>query len=87
MEGFLTLILVGIFFVFVGYLFEICLDKFSPDRQRDKRIKEYRFQTFDDIVKTLALPRGPQRFRLIPAMMGHDEQKKWLNNVINHANN
>jgi hypothetical protein len=28
--------------------------------------------TFDDIVKTLALPRGPQRFCLIPAMMGHD---------------
>jgi hypothetical protein len=35
------------------------------------------FSTFDDIVKTLALPRGPQRFRFIPAMMGHDAQKKW----------
>jgi hypothetical protein len=33
------------------------------------------FSTFDDIVKTLALPQGPQRFRLIPAMMGHDAQK------------
>jgi hypothetical protein len=33
------------------------------------------FSTFDKIVKTLALPQGPQRFRLIPAMMGHDAQK------------
>ena len=45
------------------------------------------FSTFDDIVKTLALPRGPQRFRLIPAMMGHDAQKKWLDIVTNHATN
>jgi hypothetical protein len=45
------------------------------------------FSTFDDIVKTLALPRGLQRFRLIPAMMGHDAQKKWLDIVINHATN
>jgi hypothetical protein len=30
------------------------------------------FSTFYNIVKTLALPQGPQRFRLIPAMMGHD---------------
>jgi hypothetical protein len=29
----------------------------------------------DNIVKTLALPQVPQRFRLIPAMMGHDAQK------------
>ena len=45
------------------------------------------FSTFDDIVKTLALPRGLQRFRLIPAMMGHDAQKKWLDIVTNHATN
>ena len=43
------------------------------------------FSTFDDIVKTLNLPRGPQRFRLIPAMMGHNSQKKWLDIVANHA--
>ena len=45
------------------------------------------FSTFDDIVNTLALPRGPQRFRLIPAMMGHDAQKKRLDIVTNHASN
>jgi hypothetical protein len=33
------------------------------------------FSTFDNIVKTLALSQGAQRFRLIPAMMGHDAQK------------
>jgi hypothetical protein len=33
------------------------------------------FSTFDDIVKTLAFPQGSQRFRLIPAMMGHNAQK------------
>jgi hypothetical protein len=33
------------------------------------------FSTFDDIVKTLALPRGLQQFRLIPAMMGHYAHK------------
>jgi hypothetical protein len=45
------------------------------------------FSTFDDILKTLALPRGLQRFRLIPAMIGHDAQKKWLDIVTNHATN
>ena len=43
------------------------------------------FSTFDDIVKILALPRGPQRFRLIPAMMGHDAQKKWFDIVTNYS--
>jgi hypothetical protein len=38
-------------------------------------------------VKTLALPRGLQEFRLIPAMMGHDAQKKWPDIVANHATN
>jgi hypothetical protein len=33
------------------------------------------FSTFYYIVKTLALLQGPQCFRLIPAMMGHDAQK------------
>ena len=45
------------------------------------------FSTFDDIVNTLALPRGPQRFRLIPAMMGHDAQKKWFDIVNTYATN
>jgi hypothetical protein len=36
------------------------------------------FSTFDDVVKTLVLPEGKQNFRLIPAMMGHDAQKKWF---------
>ena len=36
------------------------------------------FSTFDGIVKTLALPSGPQRFQLIPEMMGHDTQKKMV---------
>jgi hypothetical protein len=45
------------------------------------------FGTFDDIVKTLALPRGPQRFCLIPAMMGHDAQKKWFNIVTTYSRN
>jgi hypothetical protein len=36
------------------------------------------FSTFDDIVKTLALPRGLQRFQLFPAMMGHDAQRNGL---------
>jgi hypothetical protein len=45
------------------------------------------FSTFDDIVKTLALPSGSQRFRLIPAKMGHDAQKKWFNIVTNYATN
>jgi hypothetical protein len=38
--------------------------------------------TFDDIVKTLALPRGPQRFRLIPAMVV-SSPKKILKTVLN----
>jgi hypothetical protein len=38
-------------------------------------------------VNTLALPSGPQRFRVIPAMMGHDAQKKWLDIVTNHGTN
>jgi hypothetical protein len=33
------------------------------------------FSTFDDVVKTLVLPEGKQRFCLIPAMMGHEAQK------------
>jgi hypothetical protein len=33
------------------------------------------FSTFDNIVKNLSIPKGPQRFRLISAMMGHDSQK------------
>jgi hypothetical protein len=45
------------------------------------------FSTFDDIVKTLALPSGPQRFRLIPEMMGHDAQKKWFYIVTTYASN
>jgi hypothetical protein len=45
------------------------------------------FSTFDNIVNTLALPSGPQRFRVIPAMMGHDAQKKWLDIVTNHGTN
>ena len=45
------------------------------------------FSTFDDIVKTLALPRGPQRFRLIPAMMGQDAQKKWFDIVTSFGKN
>jgi hypothetical protein len=28
------------------------------------------------VVKTLALPRGPQQLRLIPAMMGHGAPKR-----------
>jgi hypothetical protein len=36
------------------------------------------FSTFDNIVKALALPQGPQCFRLIPAIMGHDAQKNGL---------
>jgi hypothetical protein len=43
------------------------------------------FSTFDDIVKTLALPSGPQQFRLILAMMGHDAQKKWFDIVTTYA--
>jgi hypothetical protein len=30
---------------------------------------------FNDIAKTLALPRGLQQFRLFPEMMEHDAQK------------
>jgi hypothetical protein len=45
------------------------------------------FSSSDDIVKTLALPSGPQRFQLIPAMTGHDAQKKWFNIVTNYATN
>jgi hypothetical protein len=43
--------------------------------------------TFDDIVKSLALPQGLQRFRLIPAMMGQDAQKKWFDIVTNDGTN
>jgi hypothetical protein len=45
------------------------------------------FSTFDNIVETLALPEGSQRFRLIPATMGHDAQKKWFNIVANNGKN
>jgi hypothetical protein len=45
------------------------------------------FSTFDDIITTLVLPKGPQRFRLISAMMGHDPQKKWYDIVSKHATN
>jgi hypothetical protein len=45
------------------------------------------FSTFNDIVKTLALPEGSQRFRLIPAMMGHDAKKKWFDIVANYGKN
>ena len=50
-----------------------------------KDILEF-FSTFDDVVNTLELPRGPWRFRLIPAMMGHDAQKKWFD-VVNRRKN
>jgi hypothetical protein len=65
---------------------EIPLDPTDPNSQRIsheyqklnstevEEVLEF-FSTFDDIVTTLALPRGIQRFRLIPAMMGHDAQK------------
>ena len=43
--------------------------------------------TFDNVVKTLALPEGTQRFRLILAMMGHDAQKKWFDIVANYGTN
>jgi hypothetical protein len=36
------------------------------------------FSTFDNFIKTLALLQGPQRFHLIPAMMGHNAQKMIL---------
>jgi hypothetical protein len=36
------------------------------------------FSTFDNIVKALALPQGPQCFRLTPTMMGHDTPKNGL---------
>jgi hypothetical protein len=42
------------------------------------------FSTFDNIVKTLALPQGPQSLRLIPAMMEHNA-KKWLNIVSTYG--
>jgi hypothetical protein len=45
------------------------------------------FSVFDDVVKTLALPEGLQRFRLIPAMMAHDPQKKWFDIVAVHGAN
>jgi hypothetical protein len=45
------------------------------------------FSVFDDVLKTLALPEGSQRFRLIPAMMAHDLQKKWFDIVANHGTN
>jgi hypothetical protein len=43
------------------------------------------FSMFDDIVSTLALPTGPQCFCLIPSLMGHDAQKKWMDIVTNNA--
>ena len=77
---------------------DIPLDPSDPNSQKISH--EYRklnstdiedvlefFSTFDDIVSTLALPEGPQRFRLIPAMMGHDAQKKWMDIVTSNANN
>jgi hypothetical protein len=39
------------------------------------------FSVFGNVVKTLALPEGSQRFCLIPAMMAHDPQKKWFDIV------
>jgi hypothetical protein len=45
------------------------------------------FSTFDDIVKTLALPSVPHCFQLIPAMMEHDARKKWFDTVPNYATN
>ena len=45
------------------------------------------FSTFVDVVKTLVLPEGKQRFRLIPAMMGHDAQKKWFDIVATYGTN
>jgi hypothetical protein len=45
------------------------------------------FSTFDDIVNTLSLPEGLQRFRLIPALMGNDAQKKWLDVVNTNGKN
>jgi hypothetical protein len=40
--------------------------------------------SFDNIVSTLALPTGPQRFCLIPPLMVHDAQKKWMDIVTNY---
>jgi hypothetical protein len=45
------------------------------------------FSAFDDIMKTLAIPRVPQRFCLIPVIMGHNIQKKWFNIVTNYGRN
>jgi hypothetical protein len=45
------------------------------------------FSTFDDIVKNLSIPKGPQRFRLISAMMGHNSQKKWFDIVNKFGTN
>jgi hypothetical protein len=36
------------------------------------------FSMFDNIFKNLALPSGPQRFQLIPAMMGMTPRKSGL---------
>jgi hypothetical protein len=41
--------------------------------------------SFDNIVSMLALPTGPQRFCLIPALMEHDAQKKWMDIVTNYT--
>ena len=46
-------------------------------------ILEY-FRSFDDIVKTLTLSQGPQRFLLIPAMMWHNP---WFDIAINYGAN
>jgi hypothetical protein len=48
-------------------------------------VLEY-FSMFDNIVSTLALPTGLQCFCLIPAYMGRNAQKKWMDIVTNHAN-
>jgi hypothetical protein len=45
------------------------------------------FSSFYDIITTLVLPKGPQSFRMIPAMIGHDPQKKWFDIVSKHATN
>jgi hypothetical protein len=45
------------------------------------------FSTFDNIVKILALPSGPQQFQLIPAMMGMTPRKmvQYCDNLRNES--
>jgi hypothetical protein len=45
------------------------------------------FGTFEKIVSTLALPKGPKGFCLVLAMMGHDAQIKWFDVVTNYTTN